>query len=806
MNTPLDLPLGGGEMGRLIRETDWSASAMRARDTWPCALISSLNLMLNCPDSMYLLWGPEFTLFFNDAYRSVLPMAAEQAQGQPIAAVWGDAWVDVQHLAEQALTGSSCRSDNIQRTVTRNGRPERTWWSLSYSPLYGDTGLIEGVFCRVNETTSQVLDQARQSESEAFTDRVLSSINDCIKVLDLESRLTFMSEGGQRIMEVSDFNAIRGCPWPDFWQNQGNLDAVAAIEAARAGNSANFMGSAQTMAGTVKWWHVQVSPIFGKDGKPEKILCVSRDMTQLRDAEEALKSLNESLEQRVVERTRDRDRIWRLSTDLMLVAQFDGIITAVNPAWTQALGWSEQELLNSQFLTLVHPDDLESTLGAMSGLESGQNIPHFKNRYRHLDGSYRTIAWTAVPDTHFIHAVGRDIQAEEEANEALRLSQDALHQAQKLEAIGQLTGGVAHDFNNLLTVIRSCSDLLKPADLDEARRVKYVEAISTTVDRAARLTGQLLAFARRQALQPEVFDVGKSVSRIGEMMDTLTGSRIQVDIDVPAEPCFIFADGSQFDTALVNMVVNARDAMAGSGRLTIKVERCTCPSSELTSSLSEGDYVTVSLTDTGSGIAREKLGLIFEPFYTTKSVGQGTGLGLSQVFGFAKQSGGEVLVESELGSGSRFTLCLPSAQAHEADPENENPALGALPGLCVLMVEDNQDIGTYTLPMLEQLGFQVVWVTSASEALDELRGNPESFHVVFSDIAMPGMSGLELYAEIEARYPWMPVVLTTGYSTEFAQFAQDESHRFDLLQKPYALEDLAALLHKAASRSTRQEE
>ncbi|KPW17656.1 Sensory box histidine kinase/response regulator [Pseudomonas cannabina pv. alisalensis] len=788
-------------MGRFIRETDWSTSALGPKHAWPAALLSALNLMLSCPDSMYLLWGRDFILFFNDAYCPVLPVEPQQAQGQPIASVWGDAWEAVRPLAEQALAGHSCRSDDIQRTVVRGGKSVQTWWSLSYSPLYGDSGLIEGVFSRVNETTSQVLAEARQNENEAFTDRVLSSINDCIKVLDLDSRLTFMSEGGQRIMEVSDFNAIRGCPWPDFWQNQGNLDAIAAVETARAGRSASFMGSAQTLGGNVKWWHVQVSPIFGKDGKPEKILCVSRDMTQLRDAEEALLSLNETLEQRVIERTQDRDRIWRLSTDLMLVAQFDGIISAVNPAWTQALGWSEEQLLDSQFLALVHPDDIDSTLAAMSGLENGQTIPHFKNRYRHKDGSYRTIAWTAVPDKQFIHAVGRDIQAEEAANEALRVSQEALHQAQKLEAIGQLTGGVAHDFNNLLTVIRSCSDLLKSTNLDETRRMKYVEAISSTVDRAARLTGQLLAFALRQALQPEVFDVCKSVARIGEMMDTLTGSRIQVHIDLPPEPCFIFADGSQFDTALVNMVVNARDAMAGSGRLTIKVECSACSSAELDPSLSEGNYVTVSLTDTGSGIPKDKLGLIFEPFYTTKSIGQGTGLGLSQVFGFAKQSGGEVLVESELGSGSRFTLCLPSAQDHEPVPEDENCELNAPSGLCVLMVEDNQDIGTYTRPMLEQLGFQVLWVSSAREALHELSGNPENFHVVFSDIAMPGMSGLELYAEIEARYPWMPVVLTTGYSTEFATIAQDETHRFDLLQKPYSREDLAALLHKAVCRN-----
>lgn len=526
--------------------------------------------------------------------------------------------------------------------------------------------------CQAHETGAQVADEAPYSENAAFTARVLSSIDDCIKVLDLDSRLVFMSEGGQRIMEVADFSTIQGCPWPDFWQDQGNHDARAAVEAAKAGRSASFMGTAKTMTGTEKWWHVQVSPILDKAGRPDKILCVSRDMTELRDAQQALRALNDTLEQRVVERTRDRDRMWRLSTDLMLVAQFDGIIEATNPAWTQALGWSQEQLLGQQFLTLVHPDDIASTCAAMSGLESGRNIPDFKNRYRHRDGSWRTIAWTAVPDQQFIHAVGRDIQAQVEADEALRMSEEALRQSQKLEAIGQLTGGVAHDFNNLLTVIRSCSDLLRPAGLSEERRIKYVEAISSTVDRAARLTGQLLAFARRQALQPEVFDVARSVQHIGEMMDTLTGSSIQVRIEVPDEPCFIFADGSQFDTALVNMVVNARDAMSGTGQLRIRVEppvgalAGVCPTS------GSANYVTISLTDTGIGIAPDKLGAIFEPFYTTKGVGEGTGLGLSQVFGFAKQSGGEVVVKSELGRGSCFTLYLPSAPC---DGQNRCPTI-----------------------------------------------------------------------------------------------------------------------------------
>jgi PAS domain S-box-containing protein len=640
------------------------------------------------------------------------------------------------------------------------------------------------------------LSVAGLDHSAAFTERVLASINDCIKVLDLDARLTFMSEGGKQIMEVSDFNAIRGCPWPDFWQDQGNLDAKAAVQAARNGQNASFIGAANTLAGNLKWWHVNVSPIMGSDGLPEKILCVSRDITPLREAEESLRKLNESLEQRVIERTRDRDRIWRLSPDLMLVAQLDGVISAVNPAWTRMLGHAEHDLVGSQLLALVHPDDLAVSSSAVSRLGDGKNFPNFKNRYRHQDGSYRMIAWTAVPDSDYIHAVGRDIQAEEEAKEALRLSEDARRQSQKLEAIGQLTGGVAHDFNNLLTVIKSCADLLKPPALSEERRVKYVEAIANTVDRAARLTAQLLTFARRQALRPEVFNVGESVKRVGEMMDSLTGSRVKVSIQVPDDACYINADESQFDTALVNMVVNARDAMAGNGHLTITVSTASWLPSVRAHPVRIAEYVTIELADTGSGIPPEKLDAIFEPFYTTKGIGQGTGLGLSQVYGFAKQSGGEILVQSECGTGSQFTLYLPRVEPSAMPVLQDTSPTPIVSSLCVLMVEDNADIGLYTSQTLEQMGFHVLWVPDANSALEALAPNPESFQVVFSDISMPGMSGLELLDAIEALYPWLPVVLTTGYNDEYARIAQEEASRFVLLQKPYSTEALALLLQK----------
>jgi signal transduction histidine kinase len=232
-----------------------------------------------------------------------------------------------------------------------------------------------------------------------------------------------------------------------------------------------------------------------------------------------------------------------------------------------------------------------------------------------------------------------------------------------MEAVGQLTGGVAHDFNNLLTVIKSSTDLLKRPDLPEERRQRYIGAISDTVARAAKLTGQLLAFARRQALKPEVFDAGRSVLTISDMVGTLSGSRVKIVTDIPDEPCFIDADPSQFDTALVNMAVNARDAMEGEGTLTITVHPVSTIPPIRSHPAVSGDFVAVCIEDTGAGIAPDRIEHIFEPFFTTKGVGQGTGLGLSQVFGFAKQSGGEIRVQSTVGQGTMFVLYLPKVKA-----------------------------------------------------------------------------------------------------------------------------------------------
>jgi signal transduction histidine kinase len=386
-------------------------------------------------------------------------------------------------------------------------------------------------------------------------------------------------------------------------------------------------------------------------------------------------------------------------------------------------------------------------------------------------------------------------QRVQERTSELEQAHEALRQAQKMEAIGQLTGGIAHDFNNLLTVIRGSADLLRRRDIEDEKRKRYVEAISDTADRAARLIGQLLAFARRQALKPEVFDTAKRIRDIAEMLRTVLGSRMQLRIEADCNDCCVEADLAQFETSLVNMAVNARDAMDGEGLLTIGVRLSSAP--EPLSSTAEGEFVAVSVTDEGHGIGPDQLERIFEPFFTTKDVGRGTGLGLSQVYGFAKQSGGEIQVRSEVGEGTTFTLYLPRAEGGPAAEAAVRAPAGSMRGQGrVLVVEDNEEVGEFSEQALADLGFKTVLVSNAADALAALEREPSGFDIVFSDVVMPGMSGVELGAEIRTRWPQLPVVLTSGYSHVLAE---ESGHGFPLLGKPYSVESLARTLRKALS-------
>lgn len=354
---------------------------------------------------------------------------------------------------------------------------------------------------------------------------------------------------------------------------------------------------------------------------------------------------------------------------------------------------------------------------------------------------------------------------------------------------------MAHDFNNLLTVIRGSVELLRRPNLSEDKRSKYIDAIGDTAGRAARLTGQLLAFARRQTLVPEVFDCSASLLEAASMIQTLAGPRIAVNTRVPDEPCLVRADRNQFDTALVNMGINARDAMHGEGKLTISVAGVSEIPQVRGHAPVLGDFVAISIADSGEGVAPENQVRIFEPFFTTKEQGKGTGLGLSQVIGFAKQSGGDVHVDSVIGVGTTFTLYMPRMRGQAQSTKETTKGLATMTGegICVLVVEDNERVGEFATQALQELGFDSILVPDAVSALSMLSETPEKFHIVFSDVVMPGISGIDMAKEIRNRCPNLPVILTSGYSHVLAQTG---THGFELLHKPYSVEQLSQILHK----------
>ena len=784
-------------MGALMRTHDWDGSPLGPIRRWSPALKAAIQLMLASPECMFLAWGRELTFLFNDAYRPILGPRLDRALGAALPHLWADAWDQVRPVAEKALAGTASRFEDLPLTMARRGVEEETWWSFSYSPAYDENHEVAGLFCVVTETTQRVLTERALRAREAELLLVTDALPVLIAFIDRDLVYRFANRAYEDWFGVTPEQVV-GRHIREMVDDAGYAARQGAFASVLAGQPVRIELDWPHTDGRPRIADIHYLPRRAADGTIDGFYVFVLDVTDAKQAEARLREANETLELRVAERTLDRNALWQLSSDIMLRCGFDGGIIAVNPAWTNVLGWAEEELVGRPIFDFIHPDDMEHTVEGAQSSSEGQSYARFDNRYRHKDGGYRWISWSTHPQAGVINAVGRDFTVERERTEALKVAEESLRQAQKMEAIGQLTGGVAHDFNNLLTVIKSSTDLLKRPNLPEERRLRYVGAISETVDRAAKLTAQLLAFARRQALKPEVFEVGRSLTSVGDMVGTLTGSRIVVDVQVPGGACFIDADPSQFDTAIVNMVVNARDAMGGEGRLVIAMQEIPGLPALRGHDPVDGAFVAVSIADTGSGIAAGDMDHIFEPFFTTKGVGHGTGLGLSQVFGFAKQSGGDITVESELGRGTTFTMYLPRVDDPGAstisDVEPEPLVDGH--GTCVLVVEDNVEVGTFATQSLAELGYGTVWAANADEALAELAKDAARFDVVFSDVVMPGMNGIDLGHEIRRLYHDLPVVLTSGYSHVLAK---NGTYGFELLHKPYSVEELSRILRKAAT-------
>jgi len=594
---------GGGEAGELIRTHDWASTPLGPMDDWPQSLRTAVGIVVRSRVPMVMLWGPEGVMIYNDGYSVFAGGRHPHQLGSNVRDGWAEVADFNDNVMKVCLAGGTLAYKDQELTLNRSGRPEPVWMDLDYSPIPGEDGEPSGVMAIVIETTERVLADRRPSEEGARQRRLLQQMPGFIGVVKgPEHVYEYVNAAYLKISERSEFIGRRFRDVFSDLEEQafaGLLDQVYA-----SGTSVVMRGMELRLHGSAETQFIDFlfEPIRDEGNAVTGVFIGGYEITEayrtaaaLRASEARLLELNADLERQVIERTQARGRTWQVSPDLLGALDPKGYFETSNPAWKSVLGWSEDEVPAMSIFEMLHPDDVERTRLEFDLSQEGQPVIRFPNRFRHKDGSYRWISWVGVPEDGLVYCIGRDITEDKAAEVELAQAQDALRQAQKMEAVGQLTGGVAHDFNNLLTVIKSSTDLLKRPDLAEDRRVRYVAAISDTVDRAAKLTSQLLAFARRQSLKPEVFDAAESVRAIGEMMGTLTGSRIRIVTQLSAEPRFVDADPSQFDTALVNMAVNARDAMDGEGQLTIEVKAVDRMPAVRTQAAVRGAFVAVSI-------------------------------------------------------------------------------------------------------------------------------------------------------------------------------------------------------------------
>ena len=699
-----------------------------------------------------------------------------------------------------------------------SGRFVERWWSPVNTPVMGEDGKVALVIHRVEEVTEvmrlrgeaearsqlvrdmqAVIDRERGTAaalraSEEFVRQILASSADCIKVLDLDGRIQFMSLGGMGVMEVDDFSEIQGTCWSEFWHGEGHEKALDAVQAAKHGGTGRFQGFATTMKGSPRWWDVIVTAMLDAEGAPEKLLSISRDVSATKTAEVRLREINDTLESQVVERTAERDRMWDTSPDLMVVIDFHGALRRVNPAWTAVLGYAADELVGHHVNEFVIQEDHRETVEAYE-LAARGGRPLIRNRYRHKDGSVRHISWVAAPAGDMTYATGRDVTEEREAAQELAQAQDALRQAQKMEAVGQLTGGLAHDFNNLLTGIMGNLELLQGriarGRLEGVDR--YVTAAQGAGRRAASLTQRLLAFSRRQTLDPRPTDVNRLIAGMEELLRRTVGSTTDIEVVGAAGLWIALIDAVQLESALLNLCINARDAMPGGGKITIETaNKWLDDRTSKERDLPAGQYLSVCVTDTGTGMLPEVMERAFEPFYTTKPLGQGTGLGLSMIYGFARQSGGQVRIYSEPGRGTTVCIYLPRShgETHDFQVADDATMVEGGPGETVLVVDDEATIRHLINEVLEDLGYTVIGAGDGAAGLRVVQSGVR-IDLLITDVGLPnGMNGRQLADAARAVRPDLKVLFITGYAENAAIGNGHLEPGMELLTKPFALNDL----------------
>ncbi len=555
--------------------------------------------------------------------------------------------------------------------------------------------------------------------------------------------------------------------------------------------------------GAWRWFVVGAEPVRDDAGTLTGWVGANSDIHDIRLQGEELERVNDILSALLTGSQAERDRLWELSPDLLTVVSYEGRLERINPSWTRVLGWDEQTLLSRPYVEILHPDEIEPIarlLGEMQ--ENGQPVL-LEDRLLTAAGEWRTFVWTLSPEPggERLYGVGRDVT--EERNQAAQLAQaqEALRQSQKMEAVGQLTGGIAHDFNNLLAGISGSLELLSKR-LREGRlngMDRYIDAAQGSAQRAASLTQRLLAFSRRQTLDPKPTDVNRLISGMEDLIRRSVGPDVEVEVVGAGGLWATRIDQSQLENALLNLCINARDAMApDGGRLTIETSnKWLDDRAAKARDLSPGQYVSLCVTDTGTGMPPEVQAQAFDPFFTTKPMGEGTGLGLSMIHGFVRQSGGQVRLYSEMGKGTTMCLYLPRYQGGVPgkDEVAPTPVAEGGHGETVLVIDDEETVRMLVAEVLGDAGYKVIEAPDGPSGLAILSSN-RRIDLLISDVGLPGgLNGRQVADAARVSRPDLKVLFITGYAENAAVGNGLLASGMEVLTKPFVMGDLAAKVH-----------
>jgi PAS domain S-box-containing protein len=743
---------------------------------------------------------------WNDWIALASRVSAAQAGSKTLAEIFPDKMpARLQASISEALTLNS--SSFLTNTLNRHLLPLKTRASLemihniSVRPL-GEGSDRKCLVQIVDVTGSTHRERVLRERLTARYDAVVESAPDAILTLDAEGLIQSANPSASRELGYSQ-QELTGRPLATFFEGDISWsqflrsvlsDSVAPhpieLVARRKDGSKSFLEVSAS-----RWMnaaHVSVTAIL-------------HDVNARHAAEEVLRNLNATLEHRVAERTKERDQVWQVSRDMLGVVAPDGTWISVNPAWERILGWRQSEIIGRSSEWLEHPDDVQKFRAEFNRLALTEKTFSFESTLRTRNDDYRVFSWTAVNEEGLLYCVARDVTDQRAQEAALAKAEDALRQSQKMEAVGQLTGGLAHDFNNLLTGISGSLELLQ-IRISQGRYKdveRYISTAQGASKRAAALTHRLLAFSRRQTLDPKTTDVNQLVAGMRDLINNTLGPTIEPKVVEAKQLWSTLVDPNQLENALLNLCINARDAMPNGGHLTIETANCSFDAGTAVAwELRPGDYVALFVSDTGTGMTEDVIQRAFDPFYTTKPLGQGTGLGLSMIYGFVKQSGGQVRITSKLDEGTTIHLYLPRHDDWEKTAEEKTDlarAPRATTGDTVLIVDDEPSVRMLVTEVLAELGYTAIEAADGSSALRVLQSDTR-IDLLVTDVGLPGgMNGRQLADFGRVARPKLKVLFITGYAEKNVVGSDQLEPGMGILTKPFAMEGLAARIKELIS-------